>query len=1519
MREHPIAIGQVRASNFDDIMNGTATGNCSGPRVARAPWPCALAATSLITVLLCAFSSYGDESPSLKRAAEMMKGRRYRSAVKILESEIQRKSGRGVGNELRALGECYYLLRDYAKARVQFSKALPLQKRQSDRIICESRLAMVDYRLGDVRGALTKIDAFVSKHPKDKRTGTLLLIKMKILAARPGTAESKIAGLEAVQKQVKTQQGTFGHYTVAMANKILGEQLVSTGREEDAVALFVKAVQSMDRLMLPIRQKGGVIPADLRQGYDAMCTQVAKVYIEKKDWPQAQKWLRSVGYDPAMKEQAQLLMAQVAMKRGRPDDVVRVLTDDVLENVSDARVLDTMYLLLGMAHKDARRENLEKAKHSLKMIRPRGGEDGTYYQAQHMLGNIYVEQHDFRMARDYFAVSVKSPKYEAPALFYLGRIYKQEGDIIDDEDAEMVKKRPGIYARAAACFGTLVSRYPLTEYAQNAKPYIDDLHVKGAKMSKGREAGDQEAVDRPEGWLKTVDTSPDSSMAAQALISLAQYYSQKLYDEKGERVVRAPDWNKAARHCDMLLASENDPYEGVSDERWNELIVHAYLLKGKAELCSLARGEHAEKEKGAQPVLLAAGGSAERAIGCFRKAGERSVSTRRAVQKDVELSLLEAMFKSDKREERELAEKRYSELEQEYGGDPRYQKLALDLAQWFIELGRFDLAADSYRGLSRSSDLNRDQVMELLFLAGTYYSRAAKQAQDGGEEGDITCALYVYPTEVFRAPTVLRTHRPLRAAKALAPRPEMKTYEDVLWALSESFGVPFVWSPDRREGGVAAWLARNVPADRMSAFATQRELWEHLADVLDFKLFALDFDIGISGGKPTVEPTVVVVFDRAAVERAKVIEIHDRRRERFGNMERPYDWTTHNRQTVMMFHVVERMREVAGAGIVWAETVDKDSVLAAEYVNLPGDAGADPGKVTCGDVLRRTLEPLGLTFRPMRYDKARALFEKARRCFSELRQFGTDTAYVEQALYQLAINFYYEQDYEKMRLILREYLKVFDSPAFPHFFDAAFWLGWAFEYDRNYREAIKRYSVAVEESLVFYKLEPDAEVPSLEDVEGLLNYDSQIALGVKVKPALAGYDLAKFTDFVRFNSNVELKLDPSVENAGIPESVISSAETPCLDVLHSVMKAFRLGLRTENSNKKIAEKAYYRLASVYKKDNLMHEALENIDTLLLRFRQTKRRLDALKMKLDIYKGLKDYVNVLEALERLKAEAGGEIEAYKLDYESGRVYFDMCACDKAVEFYAKAVSAARNPADRLKIREAYAQALARMPEKRDEAAAQYRAILKEEKGPLRLSVAALMVFHLTNAGELPDAEREFVHKYEKLSPKQFAELSQNDYARATWIYYVLAQRELARGEIDAALEKLDACGNSPDDYLAGEALTQAGLIRMKQGRIPEARETFEHMLFAIKSVNCTVRGTYYLGLCHAEQGNHNRAYGRLNEIVTRFPVSPFADKARNHPVYQQGPRSTQALDRAPATNGAENVSQETGGVVEEEPK
>ena len=48
--------------------------------------------------------------------------------------------------------------------------------------MAESRLALLDYRLGDYRGAQERIDNFLRKYPTDKRAGTLLVVQMKILA-----------------------------------------------------------------------------------------------------------------------------------------------------------------------------------------------------------------------------------------------------------------------------------------------------------------------------------------------------------------------------------------------------------------------------------------------------------------------------------------------------------------------------------------------------------------------------------------------------------------------------------------------------------------------------------------------------------------------------------------------------------------------------------------------------------------------------------------------------------------------------------------------------------------------------------------------------------------------------------------------------------------------------------------------------------------------------------------------------------------------------------------------------------------------------------------------------------------------------------------------------------------------------------------------------------------------------------------------------------------------------------------
>jgi tetratricopeptide (TPR) repeat protein len=175
--------------------------------------------------------------------------------------------------------------------------------------------------------------------------------------------------------------------------------------------------------------------------------------------------------------------------------------------------------------------------------------------------------------------------------------------------------------------------------------------------------------------------------------------------------------------------------------------------------------------------------------------------------------------------------------------------------------------------------------------------------------------------------------------------------------------------------------------------------------------------------------------------------------------------------------------------------------------------------------------------------------------------------------------------------------------------------------------------------------------------------------------------------------------------------------------------------------------------------------------------------------------------------------------------------------------------------------------------------------------LRNSINTLMVHYLENAA-LPEASRKplpaeewmFIQGYEKMTEEARGQLSPNDVARATWIYYTLGLLDMQDRKFDDALRKFDAAGVSPDGLMAGDALLRVAQIRMERAEFPEARQALEHLLFAVSAVEPTVRATYLLGVCHQRLGKDDQAFRRLQEVVDRYPFSPYAETVKKEPLY-----------------------------------
>ena len=211
-------------------------------------------------------------------------------------------------------------------------------------------------------------------------------------------------------------------------------------------------------------------------------------------------------------------------------------------------------------------------------------------------------------------------------------------------------------------------------------------------------------------------------------------------------------------------------------------------------------------------------------------------------------------------------------------------------------------------------------------------------------------------------------------------------------------------------------------------------------------------------------------------------------------------------------------------------------------------------------------------------------------------------------------------------------------------------------------------------------------------------------------------------------ARVEVRLDPAVT---APQTNITRAafkSLPGFTLLCETIEPLGLTFRVENVNPETAERAYFRLASAYKKDNLMEQALENCRALLSRYPNTSRRRETQTLMLDIYKGLKDYRSVMATLDELKRTATDPDEKRRIEAEIGSILFDMADYAKAAQAFKDSLQAARENDERLALREGFARALFRDGKTAD-ALAQFEMLAKEEANPLRQFVAGMMVFAL----------------------------------------------------------------------------------------------------------------------------------------------------------------------------------------------
>ena len=1411
-----------------------------------------------------------DVTVAKSAAADLMKRKLYKDAINVLMGEIKGLDEAGGARKYLMLGECHYMLKLYDKARPWFYKADKHLPEGNDKIVARYRLACSAYRMGDRSGAIKQIDAFTAKHTSGRRTGTLLLFKMKMLAQGGKPAEASVEG---VYKQIvgranassKTAARTYGPAVRTAADKLMTDYYVAINRQEKAMNMYANLVSGFRSVRSQYAREKRPIPRGLEEAHDNAAMQLGLLHAKANRYDEAVKWLENVRYNTVLMRRARLLLAQVAYKRRDFTQAASYLTkNDFIETVPKGAMKSDMYLVLGLSESARSGGDPRKIEQYLQRV---GDGSGGYCQAQSQLGDLYREKGLNDRAITAYTNARASAKYEANALYHMATLYLVQAK--EQKDKKLADK---LFKQAAADFSTLGEKHPTSQLTRLARTSMDELLSMGYDLTVAR--SDTEKIRH---WMKLASSQAGQAPAARALLSIARLHHKSIRDKKTQNFVKPPNYAACAAACDKLL--DESVYKGkdFDPNAWRAIRTEALYLRGNCRLASASAGK-ALHGKGMPTYLRSA--KMDQAVDDFQTARKIVDAKNLDMIKGIELGLLAAMLKSDKDDLRKKARSRFAELADEYGGDPRFQQLAMDLADWYTRQGRLLEAAAEYKGIADrgASVLARNDLLEALLAAGRLFSRSGAKALDSTTERKY--GIYICPREVFEVGGLLKTYRPFRKQiTVIWPKGAKEiTAGQALNIVSKASGIRFAWDKRRafKNDTVGYYLAHK----KLRFEGLNGTVQEFLRQILDVRTHRLAKDIGLTDRSPETSPA------GAAVESA--IEIYDKRYEwlRHAPLAKSYgSWIgAHGGRAAMMFNIVKRIESLTRTKVLWAEGVDKDTVLAAEFDRVPG---AETHKsLSCGQTLAALLGTLEMRFRIVPRNQAAEIFAQAKDCYNDIRRIDPRSRYGEQSLFLLAMDFYRQTDFERMKIVLKEYLKLFDDPENKHYHEACFWVGWVFENEKRLREACYWYNRAAAEQLVVYKI-PDGKKPmTKEQLRALCSYDTLFALEesapVTFKDATLGEHLP---EFVRLRSNVDIRLDLAMEDINTPIKDRSVDKARVIDVLCDILSESHMGFRVENVNPKVAQKAYYRMASAYNDDGMLEQALNGCDLLLNRFPNSSRRRDTFKLKLEICKGMKDYRTVLATMEQLRKELAGDLEAYKIDFEIAWIYFELCDYKQAGNYFRKSLSAAKAPVERTKIRDGYARACLQSGDF-PEALRQYRSLLKSEPQPLRRFIDRLMVWYLvqvvdpnTAPPKLPADAAKLMRWYTELTDRKRDRLPADILARATWVYYVVGRLDHHRKRADLALERFQAAGNSPDDWLAAEALYCAGMIHVRAGRIKEAIDAFQYMLISTKSTEGQVRALYALGQCRQSLGDTKKAKMRFDQILKRFPDSPYAARAR----------------------------------------
>ncbi len=663
-----------------------------------------------------------------------MRNRQYDDAIKAIEQDIKGKSDEEAAREHLLLAECYYLTKDYEKARPYYSKAMRNAATDKEKIIAEFRLACVAYRLKDYATAGSRIESFLKSHPGDSHMGRLLVYQMAILAAKGKESEAELVRIHSRLQQNIRQHD---YATVAEASEILCDFYREAGRLEKMADLYRPMMHNSQDEIVKLQKSGQHVPEEYVKTHDNAALQLGLIALEKKQYNEAITNLENVRYDADMKVRARLLLGCVAYEKGDFAAVSAYMGEkSVLENLPRGAIKSDMYLLLGLAEKARSDGSAAKVEEYLRNV---GKDSKGYTQAQSALGDIYFEKGLVSEAMAAYGNAMASSEPAPGAMVKLAKIYIRQADGISAERAAPLNEK------AAALIGQILSKYPRTAAGEEARQLAQKLVEKGISVAAKGE-------DLVAAWEKTSREKPGTFEGANTLLSLMRFHFSATVDEK-KKVTKAPNYVACASACDRLLDEKVYSGAGFADGSWQATRGEARYYRAVCELASVTRDFEGNRAGTALPQALPqylSTASTADAIKYFRLADSLVDKKRQDLVRGIKLGLLEAMFKSEVKEDGEQAEKLFESVRNTYENDEAFARLEEHLGEWLKKRGRLPEAA---RHLAMAGEkvkeAQSEKALRLLYNAGVLYSQAAAAAQQKKQSADFHYAIYIYPKELI--------------------------------------------------------------------------------------------------------------------------------------------------------------------------------------------------------------------------------------------------------------------------------------------------------------------------------------------------------------------------------------------------------------------------------------------------------------------------------------------------------------------------------------------------------------------------------------------------------------------------------------------------------------------------------------------------------------------------------------------------------------------------------------------------